>query len=590
MNPSPRILLAIQYWAGDRTRAGELARLITDLEPVQHKRADVLLSARFDTTHDPEVVSYVGRRFNTYTTTGTTKLTGHPAGSYGLWRDTVQAIRTRCAAGAMPRYTCCLVFEADCAPLARGWIDELLDGWLAKHPKALAIGHEWHASKCPWPHINGNMLISGAEHALDTLLSWRGNPAKPWDVEIYPHLMANGASDSPLIRSLYTKKTPAGFMGRLRTVGAALLHGDKDGTAQALVRSHVMKGKPFPDLATDDVDGVPLFVDDDDPVPSVFEQVPGTRLRFPVGAPARRYNPGLVKTPTGWLLPYRHIGMSDWESTINLAEFSHEWEFRSERRVEGLAEWPEDWKEYREDPRLIRTPEGSLLMPYVLATYSPARTFTQRFAVLDSGTHKVLRDFSIAQYGQNQQVPGRQEKNWTPFYLGRELHFIYRISPFVVVRASDHATTTNRMVPGVVSWEKLYGEPRGGTPPVNVGGNRWVSFFHSRTPHMAREWRYHWGAFEFEVSPTATGVKTRVLRFTEHPIATASERDGFLWPKGACFWEPVVIFPTGAHFEDGRWTVAAGVNDSAVGVFSFGQDFLDAAFRRKEAARYARGG
>ncbi len=583
---TPRLLLALQYWAGDKARAGELARLITDLEPTVQRRADILLSARFDATHDPEVIAYAGRRFNVYTTIGTTRLVGHPAGSFGLWRDTIQAIRTKCASGEMPRYTCCLVFEADCAPLSRKWIDELLDGWLAKHPRALAVGHEWHASKCPWPHINGNMLVSGSEEALDTLLAWRGNPAKPWDVEIYPYLRERGAVDSPLIRSLYTKKTPDGFMGRLRAVGAAFLHGDKDGTAQALVRKYTLKGKNFPDMAIRDHDGGPLFVDQEDEVPSVFEQVPGVRIKFPQGLPARRYNPGLLRDGDGWLLAYRRIALNDWRSELVLSRWSLGWDFLSERVITGLARWKDAWHDYYEDPRLVRSAEGNTLMAYTHTTYAPARTANQRFAVVDLGADDiVLRDYAPI-FGFNEPVAGRQEKNWTPFYLGAELHFIYNISPFTVVRASDNATTTNTMVPGVVQWTSKYGEPRGGTPPVRAG-SRWVSYFHSRTPHKAREWRYHWGAFEFEVSPTARGARARVTRFTEHPIATASERDGFLWPKGACFWEPVVVFPTGAHFEDGTWTVAAGVNDSAVGVFTFKSDFLDAAFSRRKPARYS---
>lgn len=579
----PRILLALQFWEGDKAKAGELARLIADIEPVRNKRADVLLSARFDTSPDDATVQYLGRRFNVYTAVGTTRLTGHPAGSFGLWHDTIRVIRDRCADGTMPRYTCCLVFEADCVPLSRKWIDELLDGWIKNHSRALAIGHEWHASKCPWPHINGNMMVSGRAEDLDTLAGWRGSPAKPWDIEIYPFLRQKGGVDSPLIRSLYIKKTPPGFMGRLRAIGAAFLHGDKDGTALALAREHVLRGKPFPDFSG--TDGSVLFVDDEDPIPSVFEQLPGTKLRFP-GEAARRYNPGLLKVPDGWLVAYRRIRLTDWASEIVLARFDDAWEFQSERLVTGLAEWPAGWLSYYEDPRLIPAPDGSVLLAYIHAAYNPARTFNQRAAILDTSAARVVRDVPLP-FGSNSQDPGRQEKNWGFFYANDALHFVYGIHPHVVVRVSDMTTDSNTMVPGAHAWIPRYGEPRGGTPPVRVGPDRWVSFFHSRMPHKSREWRYHWGAYEFTVSARPSGTRSRVTRFTGCPLASGSERDGFLWPKGSCFWEPVVVFPTGAHFDGTNWVVAAGVNDSMSGVFRFDSNYLDLAFARKPPKRYS---
>lgn len=575
----PRILLALQFWEGDRERAGELARLITDLEPVKRDDADLLLSARFDTTPDPEVMAYAGRRFNVYSNIGRTRLTGHPAGSFGLWHDTVVAVRDRCAAGEMPRYSCVLTFEADCVPVRRRWIEGLLDYWERHAKGGIAIGCEWLRPACPWPHINGNLLVSGDPRRLDELAGWRGNPSRPWDVEIYPFLKSRGARGAPVVRSFDVTQGTVQLLRLLNVEGAHLFHGDKGGTLHAVVRSHLL-GKPEPAAPKADSD---LFKYPDI-VPSLASQVPGMRrIRIP-GAPLRRFNPGLVATPSGWFLAYRAIRTYDADSSIFIARLDREFRFVSEVKVTGLRTWPDpDVASYYEDPRLLWH-DGELLMAYEHSAYFPDTIWQQALCCVSPDTGVVVRDYPLG-FRTNTGKPKHFEKNWQFFSTSRGLHFAYEILPHVLIRTSDGVEASSQHVPGAAQWEARYGMPRGGTPPVLVGPGRYLSFFHSWRPHKERKRRYYWGAYEFLFD--VDSLRTKVTRCTQHPIATASARDGFLWPQGSCHWEPIVVFPTGAHrSDDGVWTVAAGVNDSFLATFQFRDDFVNAAFDRRDPPRY----
>jgi hypothetical protein len=175
------------------------------------------------------------------------------------------------------------------------------------------------------------------------------------------------------------------------------------------------------------------------------------------------------------------------------------------------------------------------------------------------------------------------EKNWQGFILNGRITLVYSINPHVLIDVETGVKITFRMVPSY-GWEKEYGPPRGGTPPVKTGPGTWLSFFHSWSPHKSRKRRYHWGAYEFRINHAG---EVQFIRFTRHPIATASEMDGFSWPVGSCHWEPIVVFPSGAHrHSDGSWTVLAGINDSYCGVFRISADLLDKYFACKSPPGY----
>ena len=103
------------------------------------------------------------------------------------------------------------------------------------------------------------------------------------------------------------------------------------------------------------------------------------------------------------------------------------------------------------------------------------------------------------------------------------------------------------------SQDWIFGEPRGGTPPVLIGSEYW-SFFHSSLPWAGKGKlrHYHMGVYAFEAKPPF-----RITRMTSRPILSGSHRDVLAEKK------PLVVFPCGAIIKDGEWTVSLGVNDLA---------------------------
>lgn len=123
------------------------------------------------------------------------------------------------------------------------------------------------------------------------------------------------------------------------------------------------------------------------------------------------------------------------------------------------------------------------------------------------------------------------EKNWTPFMYKNEIHFVYSISPLVIVKLPANAvpqnvtyldqslravyvekvSSTNCL--GFNNHQDIYrsiykrwiwGILRGGTPAMMVRG-QYLSFFHSRVDHngaiITQSKLYVMGAFTFSAKP-----------------------------------------------------------------------------------------
>ena len=58
-----KLLLALQYWDGDKEMAMKVARLIADMEPAHNADVDFLFCSRFDCTHDMDSVAHVAKKF-----------------------------------------------------------------------------------------------------------------------------------------------------------------------------------------------------------------------------------------------------------------------------------------------------------------------------------------------------------------------------------------------------------------------------------------------------------------------------------------------------------------------------------------------
>jgi predicted GH43/DUF377 family glycosyl hydrolase len=155
----------------------------------------------------------------------------------------------------------------------------------------------------------------------------------------------------------------------------------------------------------------------------------------------------------------------------------------------------------------------------------------------------------------------RREKNWTPFeYEGNLLlaysHLPHRIFSLIGNGACE---TICSSLPGI-NWE--WGELRGGTPGLNIGGQN-LGFFHSsknmETIHSGGKYipHYFMGAYTFSLSPpfNITGISPEPIIGKQFYTGAEYER----------YWGSVrVVFPCGFIFDDSNIWVSYGRQDHEI--------------------------
>jgi predicted GH43/DUF377 family glycosyl hydrolase len=142
------------------------------------------------------------------------------------------------------------------------------------------------------------------------------------------------------------------------------------------------------------------------------------------------------------------------------------------------------------------------------------------------------------------------EKNWLPFFVNNSLHFVYQGSPHIVFRCDSEFNAVDQYY---WEWEHkhwIWGEIRGGTPPVmGPDGLLWTAF-HSSQPWRNGKRRYYAGWYAFEPTPPF-----RVVSVSRQPFLVGSTKDGCPVGKLPC------VFPAGCIYREGEFIVSMGVND-----------------------------
>lgn len=199
----PGLVVALQYWAGDRERAFRLARLIANLEPEYRNDVTLVLVGRFDTdvAGAGDTVVHCGTKMRTFALTagpmGYGK-TGHPDGANGLWAGAMEQLAQRWCTGDLDRSSVFTV-EADGCPISRDWISRLR----AEHQRTLDAGRRITGAFMPrpLPHINGSMIMS-IPWWVDTITVQSTPDGHAWDVFHRETILA-AACRSDEIRNIY---------------------------------------------------------------------------------------------------------------------------------------------------------------------------------------------------------------------------------------------------------------------------------------------------------------------------------------------------------------------------------------------------
>ncbi len=145
------------------------------------------------------------------------------------------------------------------------------------------------------------------------------------------------------------------------------------------------------------------------------------------------------------------------------------------------------------------------------------------------------------------QKHSHYEKNWIWFLHEGRLVLLYKANPWTVFLYGNKWGDREDFELEGVTW--AYGEIRGGTTPVRVG-DYYFTFHHSSLPWRGRYRRYYAGCIAFDAKPPFT---PRMI--TSEPLLHGSQNDHWAQRK------PIVIFPCGSLYKDGKWLVTCGVND-----------------------------
>jgi hypothetical protein len=235
-----KILLALQYWEGDRAASAKLLKFLADLEPKHCELADILLVNRFDCLPETSAATYAERKFNIFSHTSRRRGTGWPNGCNDLWFSTMEWVLGSMETKKCPDYKAVFTFESDGAPIFQDWVRRLSFAWDRVQSKSkIYIAGPYIPP--PVEHINGNMMISTDHKFLDWLVRRvSGCPANiGWDYYLFSAFKRWGVANIPEIVSLYhTKDYTDERFREFREKPVAWVHGVKDTSLLECSRAH----------------------------------------------------------------------------------------------------------------------------------------------------------------------------------------------------------------------------------------------------------------------------------------------------------------------------------------------------------------
>ena len=230
---SNKILIALQFWNGDKKGALRLANYLADLEPKHSELADIVLINRFDCPKDyPDVITKLSRKFNVFSYQSPQRGVGWPDGCNSLWFGTMEWAYSFMADKKLPNYKAIFTCEADGAPVFPDWIARMSAAWDLTQlaAKKVYVAGPLVSGNGVEEHVNGNCLISGNM----TFLHWiarrvSGVPGGcGWDYYLRTAFKQWGWSNIPGMVSYYnTPRFSLEQFAQMRKQELIWVHGDK---------------------------------------------------------------------------------------------------------------------------------------------------------------------------------------------------------------------------------------------------------------------------------------------------------------------------------------------------------------------------
>jgi predicted GH43/DUF377 family glycosyl hydrolase len=254
--------------------------------------------------------------------------------------------------------------------------------------------------------------------------------------------------------------------------------------------------------------------------------------------PARSFNPAIALFGERRIVAWRH---GNRPGSVVVTEADSDWQ-PIRTSAPRLALRGNRCHGSFEDPRIFRFKDRL----WLAFTWVRHRRGRQAIAPLDANL-TISRCFVF-------NSTERVEKNWQFFDHAGILHVVYRPFPHVIGRILGGQMRIADTTSGHLCWN--YGEPRGGTPPVRIG-NEYFSLFHSSIRRQ-----YVGALYAFSANPPHL-----ITRWPTQPCIMAANDS---W-RGT---QVKVVFPSGAIYADGAWTLAYGWHDTHCCIATFKHETL----------------
>lgn len=230
---SNKILIAIQFWDGDKAQALKLARYLADLEPRHTPLADIIFISRFDCKQDfLPVVKEVSRKFDVFSYVSPRRGIGWPDGCNSLWFGAMEWAYSFMESKRVPQYKAIFTCEGDGAPVLPNWLQLMSSAWdgTQQGQKKVYIAGPLVKGNGVEEHINGNCLISGNLKFLHWITRRVGDcPSRMgWDYFLRDAFKQWGWANIPGMVSWYnTPHFPKEQFADMQRQGLIWVHGDK---------------------------------------------------------------------------------------------------------------------------------------------------------------------------------------------------------------------------------------------------------------------------------------------------------------------------------------------------------------------------
>lgn len=270
------------------------------------------------------------------------------------------------------------------------------------------------------------------------------------------------------------------------------------------------------------------------------------------------FNSSLFNLNNNLYLMARHCNINEFQianNTLKLFKFNNQNNSINELKLKIKDEVI---NEQYEDPRVL-IHDDKIYVGCANYQSNKSKYIHQKILIFDSNFNHIDNIHPIYEGNEKDCLSNTQhQKNWTYFIHNKKMLCVYKMYPHTIV---EFDLSTNLPVVEYKTYTDLtknwkFGEPRMGSNPILKDGI-YHNFFHSSLPWKNPKRQYFMGYYTFEANPPF-----KIINISKEPIIWGNETDFRYLPN----FNPIVVFPCGAFYENNNFYVSFGFNDEKTGI------------------------